>query len=213
MMGMLVFAVGVSLNARGQQVSGQEVQQWPIGKVVLTDGDILYGPLAFYRSQDVVSVQQEDGGIHSFTPVNVQYFVGQDQPSGRTYLFRSLRWDMGRKGSDFKKPTFFEQLNQGPFTLLRRQFARYEEPGHPTNLYSQRGASLPVTFAAMGEPYEFYYILLPDGEIVTLQKVRKDLHKLFGDKSREVKDYVKEHSLDYDRPYKLIAIVNYFNSL
>ena len=65
----------------------------------------------------------------------------------------------------------------------------------------------------MEQAQEFYYILLPDGEIVTLHNVRKDLHKLFGDKSREVKDYVKAHSLDYDRPYKLIAIVNYFNSL
>ena len=36
---------------------------------------------------------------------------------------------------------------------------------------------------------------------------------LFGNKSRKVKAYVKEHSLDYDRSYKLIAIVNYFNSL
>ena len=56
-------------------------------------------------------------------------------------------------------------------------------------------------------------MLLPDGEIVTLQHVRRDLHKLFGNKSRKVKAYVKEHELDYDRPYKLIAIVNYFNSL
>lgn len=38
-------------------------------------------------------------------------------------------------------------------------------------------------------------------------------HRLFGKKSRKVKAYVKEHDLGYDWPYKLIAIVNYFNSL
>lgn len=217
MLGVLVAAVGVSLNAWGQQSAGLEVQQWPEGEVVLTNGDIIYGPLALYRAQDVVSVQNEDGSISSYSPVHVQYFVAQDQPSGRAYLFRTMPRDMGRTYSDFKKPIFFEQLNQGPLTLMRREVPMNPESNNTTSLYGRNSyaapGSYPVGYAATEQTQEIYYMLQPNGEIVTLQNVRRDLHKLFGKKSGKVKAYVKEHCLDYDRPYMLIAIVNHFNSL
>lgn len=60
---------------------------------------------------------------------------------------------------------------------------------------------------------EQYFVLLPDGQIVQLRNVRRDLHKLFGAKSKQVKEFVKENKLDYERPHELIAIVNYFNTL
>lgn len=216
MLGMLVAAMGASLDARAQQIVSPDVQRWPEGKVVLADGEVLYGPLTYYQSQEVVNVRNEDGSIRSLSPVLVQHFVGQDLPSGRMYLFRALPWDLGRKYSDFKKPTFFEELNQGPLTLLRRQVPLVQTAGYANTLNesSHINANVyPVHQAAQEQIEDYYYILLPDGEIVTLQNVRKDLHKLFGKKSRKVKEYVKEHNLDYDRPYKLIAIVNYFNSL
>lgn len=211
----VVIAVMVySLNAFAQYRTEIDVQEWPAGKVVLTNGDTIYGPLTYHRTQEVVYVHnEEDGLISAFAPVNVQYFVAQEHPSNRPYTFRTLMWDLGRDYSDFKKPTFFEQLNQGPLTLVMREtYVRRDVH------YASRQAYNNPYFYPMGNNHvdqieELYYVLLPDGEVVTLRNVRKDLHKLFGDKSRQVKKFIKSRRLDYEKPHEMVAIVNYFNSL
>jgi len=217
MIGVLVVAVGTSLNAMGQYDGGDlETRYWPEGKVILTNGDTIYGPLTLYPAQDVINVQNPDGTVSAFSPVNVQYFVAQEQPSGKTYLFRTKMWDLGRAYSDFKKPTFFEQLNQGALTLMRRELPVTRSTGSANSVYDRsryNSGFYPVKYVAAEQGQELYYVLLPNGEIVTLRNVRKDLHRLFGKKSGEVKEYVKEKNLDYERPYKLVAIINYFNSL
>ncbi|MFD3001793.1 hypothetical protein ACFS7Z_15575 [Pontibacter toksunensis] len=192
-----------------------DVQEWPAGKVVLTSGDTIYGPLTYHRTQEVVYVHnEEDGTISAFSPVNVEYFVAQEHPSNRPYTFRTLMWDLGRDYSDFKKPTFFEQLNQGPLTLVMRE--RYVR--RDVHYASRLGYYNNPYYYPMGSNYidqieELYYVLLPDGEVVTLRNVRRDLHKLFGKKSKQVKKFVKSRKLDYDKPHEMAAIINYFNSL
>ena len=205
----------LSLHASAQHRSQIDVQEWPAGKVVLTTGDTIYGPLTFHRTQEIVTVHNEDGTISSFSPVNVQYFVAQEQPSNRSYIFRTLMWDLGRDYSDFKKPTFFEQLNQGSFTLVMRETYVQRDVHYAS---SRQGYSNDPYLNPLGNYYldqinELYYILLPDGEVVTLRNVRKDLHKLFGKKSKQVKKFVKSRKLDYVRPHELMSIVNYYNSL
>lgn len=211
----VVIAVMVhSLDASAQYRPEIDVQEWPAGKVVLASGDTIYGPLTYHRTQEVINVHNEDGTISSFSPVNVQYFVAQEQPSNRPYIFRTLMWNMGRDYTDFKKPTFFEQLNQGPLTLvMREKYVRRD-----VQYASRQGYYADPYLYPMGSNYldqvdELYYILLPDGEIITLRNVRKDLHRLFGKKSKQVKKFVKKKRLDYNKPHELIAIVNYFNSL
>ncbi|PRY03993.1 hypothetical protein CLV24_13720 [Pontibacter ummariensis] len=214
----VILALMVSLypqKAQAQLRTALDVQEWPAGKVVLASGDTVYGPLTFHRNQDIINVQNEDGSLSSFSPVNVQYFIAQEQPSGRPYVFRSLMWDRGRENSDFKRPTFFEQLNQGTLTLIMREsYVRRDasrNSGRNSYYYDP-------SYYAMGSEWldqvkELYYILLPDGEIITLRNIRRDLFDLFGDKARRVKKYARKHNLDYDKPHELVAIVNYFNSL
>lgn len=204
------------LIAQAQFRTAIDVQEWPAGKIVTTTGDTIYGSISFHRVQEIINVQSEEGDLRSFSPVNVQYFVAQEQPSGRAYTFRSLMWDLGREYSTFKKPTFFEQLNQGPITLILREnylhdktirngsnmMQNYYEP----NYYAQNPQWL-------NRIEELYYVLLPNDEIVTLRNVRKDLHRLFGKQSKAVKEYVKAHRLSYEKPHQVVAIVNYYNSL
>ncbi|GAB3820088.1 hypothetical protein GCM10028895_19480 [Pontibacter rugosus] len=160
-------------------------------------------------------MQSKDGLLRTYSPVNVQYFIAQEQPSGRPYTFKSLDWDLGRDYSKFKKPTFSNKLNQGPVTLIMREDYYQKKPANvplANNQYydSRYYAQNPEWLAQIDE---LYYLLLPNSEIVTLRNVRKDLHKLFGKKSKSVKKYVKEHHLNYEKPHHLVAIVNYFNSL
>ena len=211
---VVLVLIGLSPSAFAQIRTEVDVQQWPAGKIVLTTGDTIYGPITFHRTQEVLNVQNEDGTISAYSPVNVQYFVAQEQPSNRPYLFRTLMWDMGRDYSDFKKPTFFEQLNQGPLTLIMREayvrrnvhYASNQRYYYDSNFYPANGAFL-------DQVNELYYVLLPNGEIVTLRRVKRDLHRLFGNKSKQVKKFVKAKKLDYAKPHELVAIINYYNSL
>ena len=193
-----------------------DVQEWPKGKVVLTSGDTLYGALTYYRTQEIVNVQHSDGSVSAVSPVNVEYFVAQEMPSGRSHIFRTLNWDMGREYSDFKKPTFFEELNQGALTLVMRETYVRRDANNSRGLsgnYLYDPTFYNSTSQWMDQVKELYYILLPNGDIVSLRNVRKDLHTLFGEKSKEVKSYVKQNRLEYEKPHELIAIVNYFNTL
>ena len=212
---MVLAAIVLSPDVSAQIRTKIDVQQWPAGKVVLTSGDTIYGPLTYHRTEEIVNVLNEDGTISAFSPVNVQYFVAQEKPSNRPYIFRTLMWDMGRDYTGFKKPTFFEQLNQGPLTLIMRegQVLRRDVSDVGRQGYHNASYIYPVTDAYVDQVTPLYYVLLPDGEIVTLRHVRKDLHKLFGNKSREVRKYVRKKKLDYRKPHQLIAIINYFNSL
>lgn len=192
-----------------------DVQEWPTGKIVLTSGDTIYGPITFYRTQEIIQLQDEQGNLQSFSPVNVKYFVTQEQPSGRPYTFRALMWNLGRDYSDFKKPTFFEQLNQGAVTLYMREEYVHVDPNRVSQATMKQFYN-PQTYETgewLNQIKALYYVELPNGEVVTLRNVRKDLHRLFGKKSGDVKDFVKEHRLGYERPHQLVAIVNYFNSL
>jgi hypothetical protein len=217
MISVVAAIVGISSYAYPQYRSEIDVQQWPAGKVVLMSGDTIYGPLTFFRTEDVVNIQNSDGTVSAFSPVNVQYFVTQEQPSGRTLVFRTLLWDMGRDYNKFKKPTFFEQLNQGPFTLLMREAYTGGANNYANGPYGQQQYNNPYYYPMGSQTVEvvkeLYYVLLPDGNVVTLRNVRKDLHRLFGAKSKQVKSYAKVHHLEYERPHELIAIVNYFNML
>ncbi|MCJ8164453.1 hypothetical protein MKJ04_06315 [Pontibacter sp. E15-1] len=208
----------MSLPLQAQhQDNRDETSWWPGSKVVLWSGDTVSGSLTLYRSQDLIYVQQPDGSSNFYTPVHVQYFITREQLSGKTTLFRTLSWDMGRDHSDFKKPAFFEQLNEGSYTLMRREMPLIRNPNAIDQPNQQHSFSTVSTYTQDNTPLGYapnrYYMLLPNGEVVTLRNLRKDLHRLFGKKSRKVKSFVKKHNLDYEYPHRLVAIVNYYNSL
>lgn len=203
-------------QAQAQFRSAIDVQEWPAGKVVLTSGDTIYGAVTYHRTEEIINVKDANGNLRTFAPVNVQYFVAQEQPSGRPYTFRTLQWDLGREYSDFKKPTFFEQLNQGPLTLIMREQYLNPQLTNP-NSYMKQGYYEQGYYTLnpewLEQIEELYYVLLPNEEIVTLRNVRRDLHRLFGKNSRKVKKFVRQHNLSYEKPHQVVAIVNYFNSL
>ncbi|WP_347158183.1 hypothetical protein [Pontibacter chitinilyticus] len=198
-----------SLSGLAQTRTAMDIQAWPRGEVILASGDTLSGELLFYRTQDVVNVQHADGTISSCTPVNVQYFVAHDVTGGTSHTFRTFRWDQDRDYTDFKKPAFFEQLNEGPITLMAR------ETYVPRSSYGKHNAAyyLPAASQAADQVVELYYALLPGGDIVPLHNVRKSLFKLFGKKSTKVKDFMKQQNLSFDQPNDIVAVVNYFNAL
>ncbi len=201
--------------ATAQEISNPDIVTWPTGKVVLVNGDSLIGAITYHRSQDVIEVEHNEGHISTLSPVNVDYFIVNEIPSGRPHLYKTYDWNLGREGSDFKKPTFFEQLNQGTITLIMREAG--VRKGSSRNAI-RRLNTIDAYYTAASEsddekPHCSYFALLPNGEILELKNVKKQLHSLFGKKSDLVKNFVKNNDLSYDNRYELAAIVNYYNSL
>lgn len=197
--------------------SSIDVQEWPEGRIILTSGDVLEGPVTYYRQQDIINVTHEDGTITSLTPVNVEEFVLKEMPTGLPHLFKTYRWDLGKDYTDFKKPTFFEQLSEGKLSIISRETYLTHDISHAGNLRPS-GNYYDNTALSAGDGWiervkRLYYVLLPDGDIVTLRNVRKDLFKLFGKKAPKVKEFIKVNNLGYEKPHELVAIVNYYNSL
>ncbi|GAB3203750.1 hypothetical protein GCM10027293_35140 [Pontibacter aydingkolensis] len=198
--------------AQAQQRTALDVQEWAEGKVVLVTGDTLYGALTYYRTPDIVNVHHADGSMSSVSPVNVEYFIAQEMPSGRSYTFRTLNWDLDKPYSNFKKPTFFEELNRGALTLVvRESYVQRDGNGQAASSFYSDNALSNNEIRFSGQIKEQYYVLLPNNELIRLRNLRKDLHTLFGDKSKDVKSYIKLNKLEYEKPHELIAIINYFN--
>ena len=206
----------VELKTSAQNRLAPDIQEWPVGEVVLVSGDTLQGPITYYRTEDIVNVQQPDGSLRALSPVNVDYFKVQESPDAYTRFFVTYDWNLNKAYSDFRKPTFFERMNKGQITLITRE--TYLHRDISTRRFLGRGGSLDSYYNSDVPNYvqqvvPVYYIRFPDGEIRSLRNVRKDLNQIFGKKASEVNKYVKKHRLSYDKLHGLIAIVNYYNTL
>ncbi|MBD1396973.1 hypothetical protein H9Q13_07335 [Pontibacter sp. JH31] len=210
---VLVVLLGWPLLTYGQFRDSFETQEWHFGKVVLATGVSLSGQVVYHPAKEVVQVSSDDGAISSFSPVNVSYFVVNDIYTGKPQLFRSIFWNLGKQDTDFKKPVFFEQLNDGRLVLIKRQTGVVAKPTDNQIRDPYQEALYPHTRGTSESIQEAYYALLPNGEIVPLRKKKRDLLQLFGEKSDQVKQFAKSNKLDYNNPNQLVTIVNYFNSL
>ncbi|MBC5775152.1 hypothetical protein H8S95_13825 [Pontibacter sp. KCTC 32443] len=194
-----------------------DIQEWAKGIVTLTTGDVLEGKITYYRTQDIISVSNEDGTLSTLSPVNVAQFEVSDELSNRSHIFKSIFWDQGKDYTDFKKPTFFEQLNQGKATLLMRE-SYNKKTVDPYLASSMDGNTYdPLGYPLSGEYYDQikpkFYILQPDGEIVKLTNIRKDFLSYCGKHASVVKAYARKQKLSFDLPQEFMAIVNYYNNL
>lgn len=200
-------------EVRAQLRQGFDNESWLYGKVVLATGDSLEGAVIYYPAQDVVQIASEDGIINSYSAVNVRYFSVSGVYDGKPQLFKSLLWRRDNRQGDFRVPVFFEQVCQGPLVLLKRY------SGVKTAKSEEMATSLQLPhafphFATDGqELQEVYYLLLGEEEIVQLRNHKRELQKLYGSKSGQMRQYVRTNNLDYNSSKDLMTIVNHYNSL
>ncbi|WP_137757478.1 hypothetical protein [Pontibacter sp. SGAir0037] len=194
----------------GQHFNDMFVQEWANGKVTLSTGESIDGAIAYHRTEEVIRVIKEDGSVSSYSPVSVDSFVAADSRSGRYNVFQTIDWNQGRVRSDFKKPVFFEVLHNGNYSLIARStYIRLKDYNKVLS-----GSSFVRRYDDWVEEVKMsYYVQKPDGEIIELRKLQRDLFKLMGGKKNEVKTFIKEKHLDINMPHELSIIIGYFNSL
>lgn len=205
----------LAFTVQAQNRPSINVQEWPRAIVTLSDGQVLKGPLTFFRDQETISVQNGDGSLSTLSPVNVEYFEVSDESAIRSHLFRTIYWDQGRAASGFKKPSFFEQLTKGKTVLLMQESYLYKSTEAfmlgPGGYYDPMGYPLHAGFADQIKPK--FYLLTQEGEVLQLTNVRKDFLRFCGEKAATIKAYAKKQQLNYELPHELAALVTYYNTL
>ena len=73
--------------------------------------------------------------------------------------------------------------------------------------------SLASNVAANYKEKDIYYLYTNDGLLVELPNSKKSRIKAFGDKSKEVKAYLKEHKTNINKESGLIEVIKYYETL
>lgn len=73
--------------------------------------------------------------------------------------------------------------------------------------------SLASNVAANYKEKDIYYLYTNDGLLVELPNSKKSRIKAFGDKSKEVKDYLKENKTNINKESGLIEVIKYYETL
>ena len=213
---VVALAVTAFFPAIAQQV---DIQEWPKGRIVLTSGDTLTGPITYHRTEDIIRITLPDGTIQAYAPVNVSSFTVTDERGRFRQTFKPYLWNRGNDYSDYKAPAFFELISEGNYTLVKREILTTR-----SHNYS------PIYAGGYGryyDPYgygygnmrqltviqELFYIYNPKGEIISLRNPKRDLDDLFGNQSKVMKEFVKRNNLEYDNSHDLARMVGHFNKL
>jgi hypothetical protein len=60
---------------------------------------------------------------------------------------------------------------------------------------------------------DIYYIALNNTDLEKLPKGKKDFYKLFSDKSKAIKNYLKKEKIDREKTEDIIKVIKYYHSL
>jgi hypothetical protein len=216
LLNLLLLAAGVSAQRL-------DVTEWPAATVVSTSGDTVSGKVTYYRADDILEITLPDGKTTTLTPVLVQGFTVPAGGGHPDQKFRTYLWNRGNDYSTFKAPAFFEQLTTGNVSLLKREILRQNVVRNDPFYNPMYGGMGYGGFGGPGglynTPYwvtnvqELFYLQTAQGKIVQLRNPKKDILYYLSDKQKQIKAYVKENDLRYNRKYDLIRIVQFYNSL
>jgi hypothetical protein len=176
---------------------------WHDGRIVLVSEDTLKGPLKYDFENDIVQIN--NGGIlQAFGARKVLFFEIFDQSLGEYRQFYSLPYKIK---PNYMVPIFFEVLQEGPLTLLARESVIQETV--PQYDYYARNSYHTARYRLIYD----YYFLNKKGDIRKFDMKRRNLLNMMKPYSSEVKSYIKENRLKYDKREDLSSITGYYNEI
>lgn len=173
---------------------------WHEGKVVLSSADTIHGFIKYDLHQDIVQFTDIRKRVELYTAQKVLFFEIFDQTVKRYRRFYTLPYNTS---TGYRAPVFFELLEEGPLTLLAREYLEYERYSSP---YFVGSYTRPVL------EHKFYF-LTEDGDIQEFSGKWNDLLALMGKRSKEVETYARDNRLKIDEKLDFARIIDYYNSL
>lgn len=182
-----------------------KAQKWPSelwheGKIVLTTGDTLRGPVKYDFQQDLVQYAVRTDKAEVYTARKVLFFEIFEEAIHKYRRFFVLPYTTT---TSYRAPVFFELLEEGKITLLAREFLEYRTYNSPYYVGS---------YTRLVLVYK-YYFLKEDGNIEEFTGNKNDLLGIMGNKSDNVEKFIKANRLKVDDKQDFTRIIEYYNSL
>ena len=207
-----------------------------LGRVVLTSGDTLDGPVALQFGPDMLLLGRPDGSVRTFAPASVAACAVQ-QPLGtaaagrsdphEVRLFRSLAWTPDARQ---KRPemALFEQLGGGPVLLLRRQYLAQRQVAYippPATVgvgvfgvpVGTNGRGLPPPspprYLSLTDLHDAFFLARSPDDLAPLPPALKEVLAAFPGQAPQLQAYARAHRLSLNTARDLADLVGYANSL
>jgi hypothetical protein len=171
------------------------------GFLVTNKKDTLRGALKYDMQQNIVHMIDQ-GKIKTYSSQKIFYFEIFDVTVDNYRQFYAMPYKVGMS---YKIPILFELQYEGPLSLLTRE-AIIQESVPNTGSYWGGG------FTQLRLVYSFYFVN-KKGDITMFTGRKKELMELMKDKSKYLKEYIKEYKLQVDEIQDLIRITAFYNSI
>jgi hypothetical protein len=196
---VLCFILFISFTVGyGQEFSSDLFHE---GFLVTTKKDTLRGALKYDMQQNIVHMIDQ-GKIKTYSSQKIFYFEIFDITVDNYRQFYAMPYKVGMS---YKIPILFELQYEGPLSLLTRE-AIIQETVPSTGTYWGGG------YTQLRLVYSYFFVN-KKGEITLFTGRKKELMELMKDKSKYLKEYIKEYKLQVDEIQDLIRITAFYNSI
>lgn len=201
-------ALFISLSLISFKIAAQELpnQIWHPGVLVLNAGDSIRGKIQYDFKTNLIQLGINEQ-IKAFSSQQLLSVSFHCQYFKRFRYFYALPYNLN---NTVDVPIFFEILEEGPITLMSREFvvsdnsANYNSPFYRGNMRTFNRRTI-LTYN--------YYFLTANGDIVRYTEKKKALLDFFGKYRNEVDKYMRKNKLRSDRQLDLIKITSFYNQL
>lgn len=176
---------------------------WHDGTLVTIEDDTLQGDIKYSIDADLIQVRNKNNVVSAFSSRKILYFEIFDTTIDNYRLFYSLPFALK---TSYQVPVLFEVLHEGKLSLLGRE--KIVQDFNP--YYGVYGR------AFYGDRFRLdydYFFLAENGKIQRYSMKKKDLLRIMGKRSSEIKQYIKKNRLKHDRLADLVRITSYYNAL
>lgn len=174
-------------------------EHWHEGYLVSNDGDSLRGKLKYDMESDLVQLDK-NGRIQTFSGRNMSYFEIFDAVTENYRQFYVIPFSVN---VEYKVPRIFEMLYLGELSLVSRE-AIVNEAVNPSS-FSYYGSTRRLS--------NVFYFVYKDGKVVKYENKRNHLMEVMGEKSKDIRAYMKKNHLRSDKLQDLVRITAFYNSI
>jgi len=187
-----------SIVSYGQEFSSEIFHE---GFLVTNNKDTIRGALKYDMQSNIVHITDR-GTLKTYSSQKIFYFEIFDVSVDNYRQFYSLPYKVS---IGYKIPILFELQYEGPFSLMTREAIIQESVSNSSTYWG--GASLRLRLI-----YSYYFVN-KKGELTFFSGRKKELMEIMKDKSKYVKEYIKEYKLQVDEIHDLIRITAFYNSI
>lgn len=173
---------------------------WNPGVVVLENNNMLEGDIKFDHKNGVIQCR-DNGKIKAFSSHGVVYFYFINKVTNILHRFISV--EQSTK-DNYHRKDFYEIVLEGELTLLRKRNKAIDPVRR-----GQTSSTDNMMHHILCYDYYVYY----EGEMLEIDKFKKDIVPLMEDKDQEIQKYADRKNLRLYYLMDQISLISYYNGL